>query len=83
MLECVLEEKSYALQEAYENDIHVRFANANSDEDLISFIRAWGPSWMPFHASDPLVISFAHCRAKQREGQNYNSCPAIVQEWRR
>jgi hypothetical protein len=67
MLECVLEAKSYPLQEAYENDIHISFANANSDKDLITFLRAWGPLWMPSHAPGPLTIPFPRCRAKQRE----------------
>lgn len=67
MFECVLEKRNYVLQEAYENDIHVRFLNANSDQELLDFIRAWGPLWIPFPSSEPIVISFALCRARQRE----------------
>jgi hypothetical protein len=67
MLECVLEQRSYVLQEAYENDIHVNFVNANSDRELLNFVRAWGPPWIPFPTPEPMVISFALVRARQRE----------------
>ena len=69
MLECVLEKKGYALQEAYENDIHVRFVNANSDRELLDFVRAWGPLWIPLSSPEPIAISFALCRAQQREAR--------------
>ena len=64
---CVLNpKKSYVLAEAYENDLHIRFANADSDQKLTEFIHAWGPLRIPFDGipDDGLfLLSLEYCRA--------------------
>jgi len=46
VLTCSLEEQSYDLTQAYENDLHIRLANAKTDDDLIAFVRGWGPLYL-------------------------------------
>lgn len=69
-LHCTLEPKqTYDLTEAYEDDLHIRFANANSDKDLIAFVRGWGPLYIPNWQIPPNgVVSqpLSRCRAYQR-----------------
>jgi len=70
VLYCLLEpDKRYILMEAYEDNLHVRFANAESDQDLMDFIRGWGPLWIPQpHPSDGVVsLPLADCRAYQKQ----------------
>lgn len=77
VLHCVLEpEKSYVLIEAYENNLHVRFANADSDKELMDFIRAWGPLWIPDAILIPngqippggvVDLPLARCREYQKQ----------------
>lgn len=67
-LQCWLDRgKSYDLAEAYEDNLHVRFANADSDEALISFIRAWGPLYIPTEGQDVACLPLADCRAYQKQ----------------
>lgn len=45
---CVLDlTKSYSLAEAYKTDLHIEFANADSDDKLAQFLRDWGPLSLP------------------------------------
>lgn len=71
VLHCLLEtEKPYDLAEAYEDSLHVRFANADSDKELMDFIRAWGPLYIPNGLIPPdkmVRLPLALCRAKQRQ----------------
>jgi hypothetical protein len=46
VLECILEERTYDLAEAYADDLHIRLLNAETDDDLIAFVRAWGPLYV-------------------------------------
>lgn len=73
VLHCSLElNRTYVLTEAYENDLHIRFANANSDQELIDFFRGWGPLYIP-NGQIPLdgVVSLPMnlCRAYQRQSK--------------
>lgn len=44
VLHCSLAlDRRYVLTEAYKYDLHIRFANAKTDHDLIQFVLAWGP----------------------------------------
>jgi len=43
ILHCSLALETYALPEAYKHDLHIQFANADTDKDLIAFVRNWGP----------------------------------------
>lgn len=43
ILRCSLAQERYVLTEAYENDLHIRFANSKTDHDLVTFVQAWGP----------------------------------------
>lgn len=77
VLHCLLEtEKPYDLAEAYEDNLHVRFANADSDKELMDFIRAWGPLWIPDAILIPngqippggvVDLPLARCREYQRQ----------------
>lgn len=67
-LYCRLDRKrTYVLAEAYEDNLHVRFANANSDDELMDFIRAWGPLYIPDGPAGLACLSLADCRAYQRQ----------------
>lgn len=70
-LHCLLEsEKSYDLAEGYEDNLHVRFANADSDRELMDFVRAWGPLYIPNGQVPPdavVRLPLALCRAYQRQ----------------
>jgi hypothetical protein len=61
-------ERTYDLVEAYGDDLHVRFANAQTDEDLISFLEDWGPLWLnPEQAqSGVMSLPLAYCCAFRR-----------------
>jgi hypothetical protein len=70
VLYCLLEpDKRYVLMEAYEDNLHVRFANADSDKELMDFIRGWGPLWIPHpYPSDGVVsLPLVDCRAYQKQ----------------
>lgn len=68
VLHCLLEsEKPYVLMEAYEDNLHVRFANADSDKELMDFISAWGPLWIPSRAKGLVPLPLARCRAYQKQ----------------
>jgi hypothetical protein len=69
-------EKSYVLMEAYEDNLHVRFANADSDKELMDFFRAWGPLWIPNAILIPdgrtppdgiVDLPLARCREYQKQ----------------
>lgn len=70
VLYCSLEPKrTYVLTEAYEDDLHIRFANASKDDDLIAFVRGWGPLYLPnrqIPANGVVCLPLNHCRAYQR-----------------
>jgi hypothetical protein len=70
VLHCTLEPKqTYDLTEAYEDDLHIRFANANSDKELIAFVRGWGPLYIPNGQIPPdgaVSLPLSRCRAYQR-----------------
>jgi hypothetical protein len=72
-LHCLLQsEKTYDLAEAYEDNLHVRFANADSDKELMDFIRGWGPLWIPngqIPSNGVVALPLADCRAYQRQIQ--------------
>jgi hypothetical protein len=36
-------DRAYSLEGAYQKDPHVQFVNCKSDQDLCTFVRAWGP----------------------------------------
>jgi hypothetical protein len=71
VLYCSLERnRTYVLTEAYENDLHIRFANANTDDDLIAFVRGWGPLYIPNGQIPPngvVSVPLDHCRTYQRQ----------------
>jgi hypothetical protein len=63
-------EKTYLLAEAYEDNLHILFANANSDQKLVDFIRAWGPLYIPLEKVPPdgvISLPLSFCRAFQQE----------------
>jgi hypothetical protein len=70
-LHCLLEpEKTYDLAEAYEDNLHVRFANADSDKELMDFIRAWGPLYIPngqIPKDGVIALPLKLCRTYQRQ----------------
>jgi hypothetical protein len=70
VLHCTLEPKqTYVLIEAYEDNLHIRFSNAKSDEELIAFLRGWGPLYIPnWEIPSNCVVSLplSRCRAHQR-----------------
>jgi hypothetical protein len=70
VLHCSLElNRTYVLTEAYENDLHIRFANANKDQELIDFVRGWGPLYMlngQIPANGVVYLPLNRCRAYQR-----------------
>ncbi len=69
VLHCSLAtEPTYVLTEAYENDLHIRFANAQTDHDLIAFVRAWGPLCVSEEQarSGSASLPLSYCRAFQR-----------------
>ncbi|HEY2466811.1 MAG TPA: hypothetical protein VGI45_03070 [Terracidiphilus sp.] len=70
VLYCHLErDKRYVLTEAYEDNLHVRFANADSEKELVDFIRGWGPLWIPhpYPSDDVVSLPLAECRAYQKQ----------------
>jgi hypothetical protein len=70
VLECLLEpNRAYDLAEAYEKSPHVRFANAESDRELVDFIREWGPPWIlpsGIPTDGVLYLPLSQLRAHQR-----------------
>lgn len=69
VLHCSLAtERTYVLTEAYENDLHIRFANAETDHDLIAFVRGWGPLYLSEEQarSGAASLPLSYCRAVQR-----------------
>jgi hypothetical protein len=70
VLHCSLEPtRRYVLTEAYEDDLHIRFANAKSDQELIDFVRGWGPLYIPNGQVPPnglVLLPLGHCRSYQR-----------------
>jgi hypothetical protein len=68
---CQLETgKTYMLMKAYEKDLHIRFANADSDKALVNFIRDWGPLYIPNSQIPPdgiVSLPFDLCRAYQKQ----------------
>jgi hypothetical protein len=67
VLTCALNfDRAYTLAEAYKDDLHIRFANAQTDRDLIAFVRTWGPLII----ADPQIpdvvnLRLSQCRALQ------------------
>ncbi len=58
VLHCTLDySQSYGLVEAYKYDPHIRFANAKTEQDLIAFIRAWGPPFVNPETSGMMFLS--------------------------
>lgn len=59
---------AFVLVEAYRRDLHIQFANANTDEGLIAFVRAWGPLSMSQRDKDAAAVSLplGKVRAFQR-----------------
>lgn len=44
ILHCSLDfERAFVLVEKYQRDLHIEFANANTDERIKAFVRTWGP----------------------------------------
>lgn len=67
VLHCTLDySQSYGLVEAYKYDPHIRFANAKTEQDLIAFIRAWGPPFVNPETSGMMFLSLGACRAVQQ-----------------
>jgi hypothetical protein len=68
VLHCSLAtERTYVLTEAYENDPHISFASAETDQDLIAFVRAWGPLYLNEEQarSGATSLPLSYCRAFQ------------------
>jgi hypothetical protein len=70
MLECTLApDQKYNLTAAYRSDLHIRFANARTDHELIAFVRAWGPLYLP-NSQVPqdgvVLLPLRRCRTYQR-----------------
>jgi hypothetical protein len=69
LLHCSLAtDLTYVLTDAYENDLHIRFANAETDRDLIAFVGSWGPLYLSEEQARCGVASLplSYCRALQR-----------------
>jgi hypothetical protein len=54
--------------EAYRYDLHIQFANARTDQELIGFLRAWGPLWLSDAQKEESMASYpiSRVRAFQR-----------------
>lgn len=49
-LDCVIDfERAYNLTDAYRYEPHTRFLNLKTQEDLVSFVRTWGPLYWVHH----------------------------------
>jgi hypothetical protein len=59
---------TYDLTEAYKSDLHIRFVNAETDTEVIEFVKSWGPLhaiWTA-HISDPASSHLSDFRMCQR-----------------
>lgn len=67
VLTCALDfERTYGLIEAYKYDPHIQFANAQTERDLIAFVRAWGPLIVDPETPNVMHLRLSQCRALQR-----------------
>jgi hypothetical protein len=46
VLQCVLGDRYYSLQDSYRLSPHAQFLNARTDSDLCVFVKAWGPLYV-------------------------------------
>lgn len=70
-LQCHLAfERTYKLLEAYRSGLHLRFLECDSDQQLVSFLKSWGPlyaEWLTlWETRDSVSIPLSRCRAEQR-----------------
>jgi hypothetical protein len=68
-IQCSLDlNRAYDLVQAYQHDIHLRFLECESDSQLVSFVRTWGPltisvdEWPRKESSAPLAAYRAYQR---------------------
>jgi Zn-finger nucleic acid-binding protein len=67
VLKCTLAlDDTYDLGAAYKSDLHIRFSNTQTDEELVSFLRSWGPLGWVFPGNQEKSLSLAYCRAFRR-----------------
>jgi hypothetical protein len=67
MLHCELDfNRTYVLIEAYKFDLHVEFANAKTDQQLIAFVRRWGPPFLNPKSLGVMDLNFDKFRDAQR-----------------
>jgi hypothetical protein len=69
VLHCSLDlARPYDLSESYQNDLHIRFANSRTDQELLAFTRAWGPLYIPFaqREGNEVYLPIERCRALRR-----------------
>lgn len=70
-LQCYLAfERTYKLLEAYRSGLHTRFLECDSDQQLVSFLKSWGPLYAErvtlWETRDSVFIPLNRCRAEQR-----------------
>jgi hypothetical protein len=70
-LHCYLAfDRTYKLLEAYRSDLHLRFLECDSDRQLVSFLKTWGPLYFVRDAAwmirNPVSIPLSWCRGYQR-----------------
>src|ERR1019366_9351223 len=67
VLHCTLDqERAYVLIEAYKSSPHVQFANAETDRDLVAFLRRWGPPSLNPKTPGVVDLWLAPFRVEQR-----------------
>jgi len=58
--------KRYVLTESYEDDLHIHFANAETDQALTEFVCDWGPLYITTEQRGAVSMPLNYCRAFQR-----------------
>lgn len=67
VLHCTLDpERAFVLIEAYKSNPHIQFANAETDRQLIAFLRRWGPPFLNPETPGVMDLSLAAFRTEQR-----------------
>jgi hypothetical protein len=61
ILQCVLGNRRYGLQDSYRLSPHAQFLNARTDSEMCAFVKAWGPLYLRYGEQNAGVVAFPLC----------------------